>query len=432
MTKSAHFETLAIHAGAEPDPTTGALLPPIHQNASYQFRDAEHAANLFTLKEAGYVYSRLTNPTVSAMQNRLAALEGGTGATAAATGHAAQMTGLFNLMRSGDEIVVSNRLYGGTTSQFKNSFVQFGWKAHFVDIDDHKAVEAAITPKVKAIYCESFANPAGAVSDIEALAKIAHAHGIPLLVDNTMASPYLLRPIEWGADIVFNSTTKFLSGNGSAMGGAVIESGNFDWAQNDKFPMMSQGDPAYDGLNFYETFGKLAFTMRAHAVGLRDLGACQSPMNAYLTLLGIETLALRVQRHCDNALKVAEFLAGHKEVAWVTYAGLPDNKYHTLAKKYAPKGFGSVFTFGVKSGYDGAKALAESLSVFKHVANIGDTRSLIIHPASTTHHQLSPEHQARVGVKPEGLRVSIGLEHADDIIADLDQALNAAKKAKAA
>lgn len=431
MSDKQHFETISIHAGAKPD-ETGSILPPIYQNASYQFRDAEHAANLFTLKEAGYVYSRLTNPTVSAMQTRLAAMEGGVGATAAATGHAAQMTGLFNLMRAGDEIVASNRLYGGTTSQFKNSFVQFGWKAHLVDIDDHQAVKDAITPKTKAIFCESFANPAGVVADIEALAAIAHDAGIPLLVDNTMSSPYLLRPIEWGADLVFNSTTKFLSGNGSSMGGAVVDSGKFDWAQNDKFPMMVMGDPAYDGMKFMETFGEMAFTMRAHAVGLRDLGACQSAMNAYLTLLGMETLPLRMQKHCDNAQKVAEFLENHPDVDWVSYAGLKNNKYHDLAKKYSPKGAGAVFTFGVKTGYEGAKATVESLKIFRHVANIGDTRSLVIHPASTTHHQLSPEHQLSVGVKPEGMRVSIGLEHVDDIIADLDQAISASKKAKAA
>lgn len=432
MSKTSHIETLAIHGGAKPDPATGALQPPIHQNCSFQFRDAEHAANLFTLKEAGFVYSRLTNPTVSALQDRLAAIEGGVGATAAASGHAGQLVTFFNLMQPGDEVVASNRLYGGTTSQFKNSFVQFGWKAHLVDIDDHKAVEAAINGKTKAIYCESFANPAGAVADIEALAKIAHAHGIPLIVDNTMASPYLIRPIEWGADIVVHSTTKFLTGNGSAMGGVAIDSGNFNWAANDKFPLLVKGDPAYDGLKFFETFGNMAFTMRAHAVGLRDLGACQSPMNAFLTLSGIETLALRMQRHCDNALAVAKYLQPHGDVAWVTYAGLSDSPYHTLIQKYSPKGAGAVFTFGVKSGYHGAKAVAESVRIFRHVANIGDTRSLIIHPASTTHHQLSAEHQLKVGVKPEGLRVSIGLEHIDDIIADLDQAIAAAKRAKAA
>lgn len=431
MPRKHHFDTLAVHAGYHPD-ANGSIQAPIYQNASYQFKSAEHAANLFTLKEPGYVYSRLTNPTVSALQERLAALEGGVGATAAASGHAAQLTALFNLMQVGDEIVASNRLYGGTTSQFKNSFVQFGWKAHFVDIDDHSAVEKAITPKTKAIFCESFANPAGAVADIEALAKIAHGAGIPLMVDNTMASPYLIRPIEWGADIVLHSTTKFLCGNGSAMGGVAIDSGTFNWAQNDRYPLMVQGDPAYNGMKFHETFGPMAFTMRAHAVGLRDLGACQSPMNAFLTLNGIETLHLRMQRHCDNAMKVAEFLSSHAEVSWVSYAGLRDNKYYALAKKYAPLGAGAVFTFGVKSGYEGAKSVVSSLELFRHVANIGDTRSLIIHPASTTHHQLLPEHQLRVGVKPEGLRISIGLEHPDDIIADLDQALLAAKKAKAA
>lgn len=429
--KSPHFETLAVHAGIKPD-ATGAIQPPIYQNASYQFRDAEHAANLFSLKEMGFVYSRLTNPTVSALQTRIAALEGGVGATAASSGHAAQLTAFFNLLSAGDEIIGSSRMYGGTTSQFKNSFKQFGWKGHIVDIDDHKAVEKAITAKTKAIYCESFANPAGAVADIEALAKIAHNHGIPLMVDNTMASPYLLRPIEWGADIVCHSTTKFICGNGSAMGGVVVDSGKFNWAQNDKFPMLVQGEPAYDGLKFHETFKEMAFTMRAHAVGLRDLGACQGPMDAYLTLLGLETLPLRMQRHCDNAMKVAQFLEGHSDVAWVTYAGLPGNQYHQLAKKYSPKGFGSVFTFGVKSGYEGAKNMVNNLKLFHHVANIGDTRSLIIHPASTTHHQLSDEQRKNVGIKPEGCRISIGLEHPDDIIADLDQAISAAKRAKAA
>ena len=431
MAKTFHFETLAVHAGVEPD-STGSIQPAIYQNASYQFRDADHAAHLFSLKENGFVYSRLTNPTVAAMQERLAALEGGTGCTAAASGHAGQLTALFNLMRAGDEIIVSSRLYGGTTSQFKNSFVQFGWKAIIVDIDDANAIKKALTPKTKAIYAESFANPAGAIADIEMLAKIAHEHGIPLLIDNTMATPYLVRPIAWGADIVLNSTTKFLCGNGSAMGGAVVEGGNFKWDQNDKFPMMAGPEPAYHGLNFYETFGNQAFTVRAHAVGLRDLGACQSPMNAFLTLNGMETLALRMERHCQNAQKVAEFLSSHPEVNWVSYAGLKNSPYYSLAKKYTPKGAGAVFTFGVKRGYDAAKTMVESLKLFCHVANIGDSRSLIIHPASTTHSQLSGEHMEAVGVKPEGVRVSIGLEHTEDIMADLDQALSTAKMAKAA
>jgi O-acetylhomoserine (thiol)-lyase len=431
MSRNPHFETLSIHAGATPD-ETGSCQTPVYQTASYVFKDAKHAADLFMLRQEGYVYSRLTNPTVSALQQRMAALEGGVGATAAASGHAVQLTALFNLMRSGDEMVVSNRLYGGTISQFKNSFVQFGWKAHIVDVDNPENVRKAITPKTKGVYVESFANPGGVVSDIEALAKVAHDNGIPLLVDNTMASPYLIRPIEWGADIVLNSTTKFLCGNGTAMGGVVVDSGKFNWAQNDKFPLLTGPEPAYDGMKFYETFGPMAFTMRAHAVGLRDLGASQSPMNAFLTLNGIETLPLRMQRHCDNALKTAEFLASHPEVNWVSYAGLPQSQYHQLAKKYSPRGAGAVFTFGVKKGYEGAKQLVESLKLFKHVANIGDTRSLIIHPASTTHSQLSPEQQAAVGIKPEGLRVSIGLEHIDDITYDLDQALSKAAKAKAA
>ncbi len=423
-----HFDTLSVHAGADPDPVTGSCQPPIHQTASFVFKNAEHAANLFMLKEAGYVYSRLTNPTVSAMQERICALEGGTGATAAASGHACQIMTFFNLMRPGDEIVSSHRLYGGSISQMKNGFPQFGWKAIFVDVDDTAAVEKAITPKTKAIYCESFANPGGIVSDIETLANIAHKHGIPLIVDNTMASPYLIRPFEWGADIVLNSTTKFLSGNGTSLGGIIVEGGNFDWAQNDKFPLMTNPDPAYNGLKFYETFGKLAFTMRSHAVGLRDLGATQSPFNAFLTMLGTETLSLRMQKHCDNALTVAKFLEGHKHVEWVSYAGLPSNKYFDRAKKYSPKGAGAVFTFGVKGGFDGGRATVESTKLFRHVANIGDTRSLIIHPASTTHSQLSDEHRKAAGVYPEAVRLSIGLEHADDIMADIDQALSHAHK----
>jgi O-acetylhomoserine (thiol)-lyase len=422
MSRSLHFDTLAVHAGMKPD-DTGSCQVPIYQTASFAFRNAEHAADLFNLKEFGYVYSRLTNPTVAALEERMAALEGGIGGTAAASGHAVQLTALFNLMRPGDEVIASSRLYGGTTSQFKNSFVQFGWKAKIVDIDDHEAVRKAITPHTRAIYVESFANPAGAVADMEALAKIAHDHGIPLMVDNTMASPYLVRPIEWGADIVLNSTTKFLCGNGAAMGGVVVDSGKFDWSQNDKFSLMTGPEPAYNGMRFHDTFKSMAFTARAHAVGLRDLGACQSPLNAFLTLNGIETLHLRMQRHCDNAARVAEFLDSHSKVSWVSYAGLASSPYHKLVKKYSPKGSGAVFTFGVKGGYDAAKKMVESLALFKHVANIGDTRSLIIHPASTTHSQLSDEHRAAVGVRPEGMRVSIGLEHADDIIADLDQAL---------
>lgn len=426
------FETLAIHAGASPDPATGSVQVPIHQSVSFQFKSAEHAANLFTLKEVGYVYARLTNPTVSALQDRIAALEGGIGAAAASSGHAAQLTALFNLMSSGDHLVASHRLYGGTTSQFKNSFKQFGWNTSLVDFGDMDAVKNAITQKTKALYCESFANPAGVVSDIEALADIAHNAGVPLIVDNTMASPALIRPIEWGADIVVGSTTKFMCGNGSAMGGIIVDSGTFDWSQNDKFPLLNGPEPAYNDMNFYESFGKAAFTFRSIAVGLRDLGACQSPMNAFLTLNGLETLAIRMERHSANALAVASWLEKHPLVAWVNYVGLPGNTHHALAKKYAPKGAGSVFTFGVKAGYDAAKATAANLELFRHVANIGDTRSLVIHPASTTHSQLSPEHLVKAGIGPEALRVSIGLEHADDIIADLDQALSSASRAAAA
>lgn len=426
--KSQGFDTRAIHAGAEADPTTGSRQVPIYQTASYNFRDTDHAAALFGLKEFGNIYSRLTNPTVAVLESRLAALEGGVGATCAASGHAAQLLTFFAFMEPGFEFIASNKLYGGSINQFKRSYRQFDWKCHFVDPTDPENFKKALTPKVKAIFIESLSNPSGVIPDMERIAHIAHEAGIPLIVDNTIASPYLCQPIAWGADIVVHSTTKFISGNGTAMGGAVIDSGNFDWTKSNKFPLLTEPDSAYQGMKFAETFGNMAFTVSTHAIGLRDLGPCMSPMNAFLTLNGVETLSLRMERHVQNTQKVAEYLQNHPQVAWVSYAGLPNNKYHELAKKYFPKGAGAVFTFGVKGGYDAGVAFVESVKLFSHVANIGDTRSLVIHPASTTHRQLTDEHKTLADCGPDVVRLSIGLENIEDILADLDQALHQAQK----
>jgi len=426
------IETLAVHAGSAPDPTTGARQTPIYQTTSYVFDDADHAASLFNLQLPGFIYSRLTNPTVSVLEERVAALEGGRGGTATASGHAAQILALFPLMQPGDEIVASTKLYGGSLNQMGHSYKKFGWQASFVDPDVPENFARAITERTKAIFIESLANPGGIVVDISAVAKIAKAAGIPLLVDNTMATPYLCRPLEHGADMVIHSTTKFLAGNGTAVGGVVVDSGRFDWFQNDKFPSMAKPAPEYHGLTFAETFGDTAYTIYGHAIGLRDLGACQSPMNAWLTLLGIETLPLRMERHCANALAVAEFLARHPAVDWVSYAGLPTDRYHALQQRYMPKGAGSVFTFGVKGGFDAGVRVVENVELFSHLANIGDTRSLIIHPASTTHRQLTEEQQKACGAGPEVIRLSIGIETVDDIIADLDRALTRATTANAA
>jgi O-acetylhomoserine (thiol)-lyase len=420
------FETRMIHAGAQPEPVTGARNTPIYQTTSYVFHDTDHAASLFNLQTFGFIYSRLTNPTVAALEERVANLEGGRGATCCASGHSAQILALFPLMEPGDEVVTSTRLYGGSITQFGKTFKKFGWQAIFADFDDPENVRKAITPKCKAIFCESLANPGGVISDIEALADIAQEAGVPLIVDNTLATPYLCRPIEWGADIVVYSMTKFLSGNGTSVGGAVVDSGTFDWTRNDKFPSLSEPEPAYHGLRFVETFGDMAYTMHSHAVGLRDLGPTLAPMNAFLTLNGIETLALRMQRHCDNAQRVAEWLAQHPMVDWVFYAGLPDNPYKGLQEKYLPKGAGAVFTFGVKGGYEAGLRVVESVDLFSHLANIGDVRSLILHPASTTHRQLTDEQRQAAGAGDEVVRLSIGLETVDDLIADLDQALHKA------
>jgi O-acetylhomoserine (thiol)-lyase len=420
------FETRMIHAGSQPEPITGARQTPIFQNTSYVFHDSDHAASLFNLQTFGFIYSRLTNPTVATLEERLASLEGGRGATCCASGHAAQILTFFAFMEPGDEFIASNRLYGGSITQFGKTFKKFDWHVTFVDVDDPENVRRALTPKCKAIFVESLANPGGVVSDLEALAAIAREAGVPLIVDNTMATPYLCRPFEWGADLVVHSTTKFLSGNGTSVGGGVVDSGRFDWAQNDRFGGLTRPEPAYHGLTFYETFGDMAFTTHAHAVGLRDLGATMAPMNAFQTLLGTETLSLRMERHCQNALEVARFLEGHEAVAWVSCAALPSSPYYELAQKYLPDGAGSVFTFGVKGGYETGIKVVESCNLFSHLANIGDTRSLILHPASTTHRQLTEEQAAAAGAGPDVIRLSVGLETVEDLLADLDQALGAA------
>jgi O-acetylhomoserine (thiol)-lyase len=420
------FETLAIHAGAAPDPATGARALPIYQTTAYVFEDADHAASLFNLQTVGFIYSRLTNPTTAALEARLAALEGGRGCTVTASGHSAQIMAFFPLMGPGDNIVASNKLYGGSIAQMKNSYPKFGWQVKFVDADEPENFRKAADGRTKAFFCESIANPGGVISDIEAIAKIADGVGVPLIVDNTMATPFLCKPIDYGATMVVHSTTKFLSGNGTAIGGAIVDSGKFDWSKGGKFPSLAEPDPGYHGLRFYETFGDMAYTFHSHAVGLRDLGPSQSPFNAWLTMLGIETLPLRMERHVENALKVAEFLEKHPAVAWVSYAGLKSNRYYKLAQKYMPKGAGSVFTFGVKGGYQAGLKVVENVELLSHLANLGDAKSLIIHPASTTHRQLTEEQGIAAGAGPDVIRLSIGIETAADIIADLDQALSKA------
>jgi O-acetylhomoserine (thiol)-lyase len=419
------FETLAIHAGAAPDPETGARSTPIYQTTSYVFDDVDHAASLFNLQTFGFIYSRLTNPTVAVLEQRIAALEGGRGAVACSSGHAAQQLTFFTLMEPGDEFIAATNLYGGSITQFGQSFKKFGWHCNFVDPTDLENFRRALTPKCKAIFIESLANPGGVIVDIEAVAAVANEAGIPLIVDNTMATPYLCRPFDWGADIIVHSMTKFLGGHGNSMGGVVVESGKFDWAQNDKFPGMTEPSESYHGLVFYETFGDFGFTMKARAEGLRDLGPALSPFNAFQIITGTETLPLRMDRHIANARTVAEYLDNHAKVDWVSYAGLPDSPFYDLGKKYLPKGPGSVFTFGIKGGFDAGVKLVEACELFSHLANIGDTRSLIIHPASTTHRQLTENQLRASGSGPEVIRLSIGLETVDDIIRDLDQALAA-------
>ena len=418
------IETLAVHAGAQPDPRTGARSTPIYQTTSFVFDDADHAASLFNLQTFGFVYSRMTNPTVAVFEERVAALEGGRGAVAAASGHAAQFLVAATLMREGDEFISSRNLYGGSVTQFGHSFSRLGWKCRFVDPTDADNFRAAMTDKVKFIFLECLANPGGIVIDIEAVAEVARENGVPLVIDNTLASPWLCRPFEWGADIVVHSTTKFIGGHGNTMGGVVVESGRFDWRQNDKFPGMSRPDPAYHGLTFAETFGDFGFTMKVRAVALRDYGPTLYPTAAWNLLQGVETLPLRMERHCANALGAAKWLERHPKVRWVSYSGLESSPYYALAQKYMPRGAGAVFTFGLEGGYEAGLKFVDEVRLFSHLANIGDTRSLILHPASTTHRQLTPEQQEAAGAGPDVVRLSIGIETLDDIIADLDRALS--------
>lgn len=420
------FDTLQIHAGSRPDPATGARQTPIYQTTAYVFRDADHAAALFNLQEVGYIYSRLTNPTVAVLQERIATLEGGVGGICCSSGHAAQIMALFPLMAPGRNIVVSTRLYGGTVTQFSQTIKRFGWSAKFIDFDDLDAVKAAIDDDTRAIFCESIANPGGYITDLDAISAISDAAGLPLIVDNTTATPYLCRPIEHGATLVVHSTTKYLTGNGTVMGGAIVDSGKFDWSASDKFPSLSAPEPAYHGLKFHETFGNLAFTFHSIAIGLRDLGMTMNPQAAHYTLMGIETLSLRMERHCENAVKVAKWLEADPRVDKVTYAGLESSPYFDRVARICPKGASGLFTFSVKGGYEACVKLVDAVEIFSHVANLGDTRSLIIHSASTTHRQLNLEQQKAAGASPEMVRLSIGIENVEDLIADLDQALEKA------
>lgn len=420
------FDTLQIHAGARPDPATGARQTPIYQTTAYAFQDADHAARLFNLQEVGFIYSRLTNPTVAVLQERIATLEGGAGAVCCSSGHAAQLMALFPLMGPGKNIVASTRLYGGTVTQFSQTIKRFGWSATFVDLDDEAAVKAAINDDTRAIFCESIANPGGHIADLKSLAGIADGAGIPLIVDNTTATPFLCNPIEHGATLVVHSTTKYLTGNGTVTGGCVVDSGKFDWSGNDKFPSLSAPEPAYHGLKFHETFGNLAFTFHSIAIGLRDLGMTMNPQAAHYTLMGIETLSLRMERHVQNAVTVAKWLESDDRIEAVTYAGLESSPYFKRIKDVCPRGAGALFTIAVKGGYEACVKLVDSLEIFSHVANLGDARSLIIHSASTTHRQLTPEQQEAAGAAPNVVRLSIGIENADDLIADLDQALKTA------
>jgi O-acetylhomoserine (thiol)-lyase len=419
------FSTLSIHAGATPDPTTGARATPIYQTTSFVFDDVEHAASLFGLQTFGNIYTRIGNPTNNVLEERVAALEGGTGALGVASGHAAQILVFHTLMESGDEVIAAKRLYGGSINQLNHAMKNFGWKVVWADTDDLSTFEKAVSPKTKAIFIESIANPGGIVTDIEGIAKIAKKAGVPLIVDNTLATPYLIKPFEHGADIVIHSATKFLGGHGNSIAGVIVDGGKFKWIANKRYPMLSAPRPEYNGIVLAETFGNFAFAIATRVLGLRDLGPALSPFNAFLVVTGIETLPLRMQKHCDNALKVAEYLSKHPKVSWVSYAGLKSDKYHALQQKYSPKGAGAVLTFGLKGGFDAGVKLVSNVELFSHLANIGDTKSLIIHPASTTHKQLTDEQKVAAGAGPDTVRLSIGIEDVEDIIADLEQGLSA-------
>ena len=417
------FDTLAIHAGAQPDPATGARATPIYQTTAYVFDDVDHAASLFGLKAFGNIYTRIMNPTQAVLEERVAALEGGTAALATASGHAAQLLVFHTLMQPGANFIAAKKLYGGSINQFGHAFKNFDWQVRWADVDDLSTIESQIDDKTRAIFVESLANPGGIFVDLEAIGEIARRHGLPFIVDNTMASPYLLRPIEHGADIVVHSLTKFLGGHGNSMGGAIVDGGTFDWSKSGNYPMLSQPRTEYAGMVLHETFGNFAFAIACRVLGLRDFGPAISPFNAFMILQGIETLSLRMQRHCQNALKVAEWLSSHPQVSWVSYPGLPSDANHAMMKKYSPKGAGAVFTFGLKGGFDAGVKVVEGVELFSHLANIGDVRSLIIHPASTTHRQLSDEQKVAAGAGPDVIRLSVGIEEVEDIIADLEQAL---------
>jgi O-acetylhomoserine (thiol)-lyase len=421
------FNTRALHEGYAPDPATGARAVPIYQTTSFVFEDSGHAAALFALEKPGNIYTRIMNPTTAVLEARVASLENGVAALALASGQAAQFIALTNLMQAGDEMVASSTLYGGTYTQFDISFRNLGIGVKFVEPDDPENFRKAITKNTKCLYGETISNPRGNVLDIEAVARIAHEHRIPLVVDNTFATPYLCRPIDYGADIVVQSLTKFMGGHGTSIGGIVVDSGKFPW-QDGNFPQFTKPSPAYHGMVYTETFGNLAYIVRARTEGLRDMGPCMSPMNAFLFLQGIETLGMRMDRHVCNALAVAKFLENHKLVSWVKYPSLPSNPYYALAQKYMPKGAGAVFSFGIKGGYEAGKRFIDGVKLFSHLANIGDARSLVIHPASTTHQQLKSEEQKAAGVTPDLIRLSIGLEDLDDILWDLDQALAGSQK----
>ncbi len=417
------FSTLSIHAGTRPDPTTGARITPIYQTTAYVFDSVDQAASLFGLEAFGNIYTRITNPTTAALEERIAALEGAPAALCVATGHAAQVVAFYALMRPGDEFVASNKLYGGSINQFNHAFKRFGWQVKWADPDDPATFRAALSDKTRAIFMESIANPGGVVCDVEAISAIAREAKVPLIVDNTLATPYLMRPIELGADIIVHSATKYFCGHGNSMGGAIVDCGTFDWAGDARYPLLSEPRPEYNHMVLSEMFGNFAYAVACRVLGLRDLGPTLSPFNAFLILTGLETLSLRMQRHCDNALAVARHLSTHPKVGWVSYAGLEDSKYFALAKKLCPKGVGGVFTFGVKGGYAAGVGLVAKLKLFSHVANIGDVRSLVLHPASTIHRQLTDAQRIVAGAGPDVVRLSIGLEDVPDLIADLDQAL---------
>jgi O-acetylhomoserine (thiol)-lyase len=420
------FSTLSVHAGAAPDPSTGARVTPIYQTTSYVFNDVDHAASLFGLEAFGNIYTRIGGPTQSVLEQRIAALEGGSAALAVASGHAAQALVFHTLLEPGDEFVAGRQLYGGSVNQFNHSFKKFDWRVAWADATDPASFAKAITPKTKAVFCESIANPGGIIVDLPVIAAIAAKAGVPFIVDNTLATPYLCQPKEFGADIIVHSLTKFLGGHGNSIGGAIVDCGSFDWlGARKKYATLVDPNPSYNGLRLAETFGNFAFAIACRVMGLRDLGPAISPFNAFLILTGIETLPLRMAKHCENAIAVAKYLERHKNIEWVNYAGLPNNPYQALASKICPKGAGSVFTFGVKGGYDAGVKLVSNVKLFSHLANIGDVRSLIIHPASTTHRQLTDEQRKAAGAGPDVVRVSIGIEDAADIIADLEQALAA-------